>query len=104
LYDLLVHDRPALTKKVGNLEDQIDAAAQDGVINAARKKRAHEELRVLGNDALHDEWSPKTAEDLERAHHYAQRILEDFNDDRATILSLLRGKKRVPDEDRPPAE
>ncbi|MFM0051756.1 DUF4145 domain-containing protein [Caballeronia grimmiae] len=88
-------------KNVGNLKRQIDAAADDGVITAARQKRAHEELRVLGNDVLHDEWSPMTADDVELAHRYAQRILEDFYDDRESILAVLRANARTPDEDRP---
>ena len=44
------------TDELRNLKVQIDAAAKDGVITAARQKRAHEEVRVLGNDVLHDEW------------------------------------------------
>jgi hypothetical protein len=88
-------------KKVGNLQQQIDAAASDGAITESRKRRAHDEIRVLGNDVLHDEWQPVASEDVEPAHHYAQRILEDFYDDRATTLTLLRSKNRVPDEDKP---
>nr|WP_284507110.1 DUF4145 domain-containing protein [Caballeronia sp. ATUFL_M2_KS44] len=87
-------------KKGTTLEQQIDLAAADGVINAARQKRAHDELRVLGNDVLHDEWTALTAEDVELAHYYAQRILEDFYDDRESILAVLREKGRTPDEDR----
>lgn len=84
------------------LEQQIDFAAADGVITAARKRRAHEEIRVLGNDVLHDEWQPIPVEDVEAARHYSQRILEDFYDDRQSVLALLRGASRVPDEDKPP--
>lgn len=82
------------------LEQQIDMAADDGVITAARKRRAHEEIRVLGNDVLHDEWQEIPIEDVEAARHYAQRVLEDFYDDRESVLKLLREAGRVADEDR----
>lgn len=87
-------------KNKGSLQQQIDAAAADGVINEGRKKRAHEDIRVLGNDVLHDEWVPVPEDAVEAAHHYAQRILEDFYDDRPTMLLLLRAKGRTPDEDK----
>jgi Domain of unknown function (DUF4145) len=83
-----------------NLKLQIDMAADDGVITEARKRRAHEEVRVLGNDVLHDEWHEIPAEDVEAARHYMQRILEDLYDDRESVLRLLRDAGRVPDEDR----
>jgi Domain of unknown function (DUF4145) len=83
-----------------NLKLQIDMAADDGVITEARKKRAHEDVRVLGNDVLHDEWHEIPAEDVEAARHYMQRILEDLYDDRESVLALLRAAKRFPDEHR----
>jgi len=83
-----------------SLADQIDEAAADGVITGARQKRAHEEIRVQGNDVLHDEWQEISLEDVEAAHHYVQRILEDFYDDRESVLKLLRDAKRVPAEDK----
>ncbi|KUY80859.1 hypothetical protein WS46_18635 [Burkholderia sp. RF4-BP95] len=58
---------------------------------------------MLGNDVLHDEWEPIGADDVAAARQYAQRILEDFYDDRESVLKLLRAKGRVADEDRPPA-
>lgn len=84
------------------LEQQIDLAADDGVITQARKRRAHDEIRVLGNDVLHDEWHEISLEDVEAARHYGQRILEDFYDDRASVLKLLRNAGRIPDEDKQP--
>lgn len=81
-------------KSEGSLKAQIDAAAVDGVITASRKRRAHEEIRVLGNDVLHDDWTELTAEDVELAHMYAQRILEDFYDDRSSVEGLLTDAKR----------
>lgn len=84
------------------LEQQIDMAADDGAITQARKRRAHDEVRVLGNDVLHDEWYEIPAEDVEAARHYAQRVLEDFYDDRDSVLKLLREAGRIPDEDKQP--
>lgn len=86
-----------------NLEQQIDLAADDGVITAARKRRAHEEIRVLGNDVLHDEWHAIPEADVLAARHYAQRILEDFYDDRESVLTLIRVAGRIPDEDKLPS-
>jgi hypothetical protein len=81
------------------LETQIDEAAKDGVITQARKRRAHEDIRVLGNDVLHDEWHDISENDVEPAHRYTQRILEDLYDDRESVLNLLRQAGRVPIED-----
>jgi hypothetical protein len=91
-------------KRGTNLEQQIDAAASDGVITASRQRRAHDEIRVLGNDVLHEAWEAVTSDDVAAARQYAQRILEDFYDDRDSVLKLLRAKNRVADEDRPPSE
>lgn len=87
------------TKQESNLYKQIEAAADDGVITQARKRRAHDEIRVLGNDVLHDEWQEIPAEDVEAAQHYSQRILEDLYDDRESVLTLLREAGRKPLED-----
>jgi hypothetical protein len=73
----------------------IDAAARDGVITQTRQKKAHENLRVLGNDILHDDWRVVTAEEFEDAHKYAQRILEDFYDDRPTVEETLTAHGRL---------
>jgi hypothetical protein len=78
-----------------NLKRQIDAAATDAIITAARQKRAHEEVRVLGNDILHEGWMVVTDADYEDAHHYAQRILEDFYDDRTEVEAILKQKGRI---------
>jgi hypothetical protein len=77
------------------LADRIDQAAVDGTITAARSKRAHEDIRVLGNDVLHDEWREVTEDEFNKAHHYAQRILEDFYDDRPAVEALLIEKGRL---------
>ena len=83
-----------------NLEQQIDMAAKDGVITEPRRKKAHEDIRVLGNDVLHDEWQEIPIESVQLAQHYCQRILEDFYDDRKSVLDLLRTAKRIPEEDK----
>ncbi len=79
-----------------NLETRINAAAEDDILHETRRKRAHEDIRALGNDVLHDEWREVTAEEVEVAHHYAQRILEDFYDDRSVVEATLKTKKRLP--------
>src|ERR1700730_940137 len=66
----------------GSLYNKIDAAAADTILTETRHRRAHDEIRVLGNDVLHDDWRVITQEEVELAHHYIQRILEDFYDDR----------------------
>lgn len=83
-----------------NLEMKIDAVAKDGVITESRKKKAHEDIRVLGNDVLHDDYREILEEEVEKARHYCQRILEDFYDDRESVLTLLRNARRTPEEDR----
>jgi len=81
-------------KKTHQLVHRIEAAADDGVITQARKTRAHENIRVLGNDILHDDWREVLQDEYEEAHHYAQRILEDLYDDRVTVEKILTAKKR----------
>jgi hypothetical protein len=78
------------------LKTIIDEAANDGAITAARSLRAHEDIRVLGNDILHDDWRPITEAEFEVAHRYTQRILEDLYDDRPSVLKLLASKGRKP--------
>jgi hypothetical protein len=74
----------------GTLATRIDEAARDGVITAARRQRAHDDIRVLGNDVLHDAWRIVTEQEYSDAHHYAQRIMEDFYDQRAQVEKALR--------------
>lgn len=88
-------------KKGTPLEQQIDLAAEDGVITASRRKRAHDEIRTLGNYVLHEEWRQVTPSEVKIAKEYAAYLLHDFYDDRETVLALLREKNRVADEDRP---
>jgi len=83
-----------VSKKSKSLEKRIEVAADDGVITQARKVRAHENIRVLGNDILHDDWREVTQDEFEDAHHYAQRILEDLYDDRVTVEKILTAKGR----------
>jgi Domain of unknown function (DUF4145) len=79
-----------------DLKKRIDAAATDGVITAARQQKAHADIRTLGNDVLHDEWRHVTDDEVEDAHHYTQRILEDLYDDRPTVEGILKEKNRLP--------
>jgi hypothetical protein len=78
-----------------DLQKRIDAAAADGVITDARRKKAHEDIRALGNDVLHDDWREVTDDEAEDAHRYTQRILEDLYDDRATVEAVLIAQKRL---------
>lgn len=80
----------------GSLHKKIDDAASDGVITAARKQKAHDDIRVLGNEVVHDEWREIREDEVEAALHYAQRILEDFYDDRESVVSLLVKNNRIP--------
>ena len=77
------------------LVDKIDAANKDRIITDSRTQKAHNEIRVLGNDILHDEWKEVTEEGFTVAYHYCQRIIEDFYDDRNTIESILKTKGRI---------
>jgi hypothetical protein len=79
----------------GSLQSKIDKAAEDGVITEARKNRVHEDIRVLGNDVLHEEWREIDEDEVSASHHYAQRILEDIYDDRESVESILVEKGRI---------
>lgn len=79
-----------------DLQKRIDAAAGDGIITEARRKRAHDDVRSLGNDVLHDDWREITDQEVEDSGRYTQRVLEDLYDDRATVEALLIAKKKLP--------
>lgn len=83
------------TTREKRLVQQIDGAAKDGVITLARKKRLRAELRVIGNEILPDDPDKVTEQDIELARRYCQRILEDFYDDRESVLTLLRDAGRI---------
>jgi Domain of unknown function (DUF4145) len=89
-----VKDRQGNPRKSNRLIDRIDAAAEDRVITETRQKKAHENIRVLGNDVLHDDWREVTQQEFDEAHKYAQRILEDFYDDRPTVEARLTSQGR----------
>ena len=78
-----------------SLINKINEAAKDGIITESRKKRANEEVRVLGNDVLHNEWRKIEYEEVEESHKYSQRILEDFYDDRLSVENILKSKNRI---------
>lgn len=79
----------------GSLQKKIDNASEDGVITAARKQKAHEDIRVLGNEVVHDEWREINEIEVVSALHYVQRILEDLYDDRDTVVTILKNKGRI---------
>ncbi|MHB8136248.1 MAG: DUF4145 domain-containing protein [Anaerolineaceae bacterium] len=79
----------------GKLIEKIDTANNDGVITESRKKKAHEDIRSLGNDVLHEEWREINEDEFETAHHYTQRVFEDFYDDRETVEKILEEKGRL---------
>jgi Domain of unknown function (DUF4145) len=89
------------TRENKNLKQQIDAAAADGVITKSRQKRAHEEVRVFGNDVLHEDWHEIKEEDVDISRQYLQRLLEDFYDDRPSVLALLEAAQRIPADVKP---
>lgn len=78
----------------GKLWHKIEAAADDNVITQARKRRAQENIRVLGNDILHDDYAVVKEDEFRDAHHYTQRILEDFYDHREEVEKTLTEKNR----------
>ena len=85
--------------ETGGLKKKIELAATDGAITAARAERAQEKIKVLGDDVLHDEYRDITPEEVGESLHYAQRILEDLYDEREHVISILRKKRRLPEED-----
>jgi hypothetical protein len=92
--DVEIKDKQGNPKKSNRLIDRIDAAAEDRVITETRQKRAHENIRVFGNDVLHDDWREVKQEEFEEGHKYAQRLLEDFYDDRPTVEARLTAQGR----------
>lgn len=86
----------------GSLRDRIDEAAEDGVITEARKSRAHDDVRVLGNDVLHDDWRAITSEEAAMSLHYVQRVLEDLYDERETVTRVLVAAGRLPAPEKQP--
>ena len=87
-------DNQGSPKQSNRLIDRIDAATWDRVITETRQKRAHENIRVLGNDVLHDDWREVSEDEFAEAHKYTQRILEDFYDDRTTVEARLKTQGR----------
>lgn len=84
---------------------KIDAAVEAGVLTPARGRRAHEEIRALGNDVLHNDWVALTDDDVEPAHRYSQRVLEDLYDDREQVVrQLVEAGRLKADEGAPVGE
>jgi len=81
-----------------NLYEKIEAACNDGVIAAALRNRAHAQIRVLGNDILHEDYRVVDNGQFDDAHHYTQRILEGFYDDPDEVRDLLVAAGRLNDD------
>ena len=79
----------------GSLQQKIDDAAADGVITSARRQKAHDDIRVLGNEVVHDDWRHVDDAEVQVALHYAQRVLEDLYDDRTAVEAVLHSKGRL---------
>ncbi|MGE0454891.1 MAG: DUF4145 domain-containing protein [Vicinamibacteria bacterium] len=79
----------------GLLHKKINDAVGDGVITAARGQKAHDDIRVLGNEVVHDDWRAVDEAEVQAALHYAQRVLEDLYDDRASVERLLKANGRL---------
>lgn len=83
------------TDELKSLYARINKASEEGIITEARKLRAHNEVRVLGNDVLHEPWKKFVEDDVVLAHKYTQRIIEDFYDMRDTVELRLRVLNRI---------
>ncbi len=83
-------------KPQDNLYLKIEAAGADGTITKSRMEFAHNKVRSIGNDVLHDPWEAYSLDDAETALHYAQRIIEDFYDNRSETENVLRSLGRIP--------
>lgn len=89
--------------ETGNLQQKIDEATKDGIITLPLKRRAHENVRVLGNNILHDEWRKVESTEYEESHEYTKRILECFYDDPESVKKILEEKNGEKSNNNPPA-
>lgn len=78
-----------------DLYHKIEAAALDGLLTDSRRKRAQDDVKSLGNDVLHDVWVLIPEADATKSLHYAQRIIEDFYDNRQEVIAVLTQKSRL---------
>ncbi len=90
-------------EKLRWLPQKIEAAVKDGVMSLARSQDAHENIKVLGDDVVHDEWRAVPYVEAAEAHHYTQRILEDLYGRRETVEKLLVKAGRLKPPDSKPA-
>lgn len=77
------------------LFNKIEAIGLDGCITDARRKKAQDFVRTLGNDVLHEEWREVSRAEVEAAHFYVSRVVEDLYDDRDAVEKVLREKGRA---------
>lgn len=87
-----------------NLFEKIEAAAATGIITSARRQRAHDHVRVLGNDIVHDEWREVDYEEFDQSYRYTQRVIEDFYEHRAEVEKVLTAEGRNCDTGPPSAD
>ncbi len=87
------------TPREKHLFKQIDGAAKDGVITLARKKRLRTDFQGIGGDTSADETCEFTEHEVQMARQSCQRIIEDFYDDRESVLKLLRDAGRTTTEE-----
>lgn len=77
-----------------NLFENIELARKDGLITATRARSAHDIVRTLGNDVLHDAWREVGREEVLSSALFVQRILEDFYFNRSSAEAALTENKR----------
>jgi uncharacterized membrane protein len=78
----------------GALFVRIEQARDEQTITAARARAAHDHVRTLGNDVLHEPWREVDQAEAEAAHRYVARIIEDFYDQRPSVEAHLTTQKR----------
>lgn len=86
----------------GDLKTKIEHAADDGIITQPLKRRAHENIRVLGNNILHDDWREVDYQEYEDSHEYTKNVLVCFYDDPATVREILIEKGRISESESEP--
>jgi Domain of unknown function (DUF4145) len=77
------------------LIENIQEIAADHIINESRRLQVDHNIRLLGNDIVHDDWREVTHEEYESALTYATWILNDLYADRPTVESQLLHLKRL---------
>ena len=74
------------------------------MITAARRQKAQDLVRILGNDVLHGDWREVSSAEAGDSYHYVTRVVEDLYDDRPTTEAILIEKGRLVADDDGPGE